>query len=138
MGDTWVHLRICLTCGNVGCCDSSKNKHATKQFHATKHPVKPSFEPGEDWMWCYVDELMFEEDCSIAKPTARNSFKSYAGNTSAGAIGAVEGNGGAGGVAADSGRKHSVPQVAHTRGAKNSSVYDWKKTSPGAYTNPTT
>jgi uncharacterized UBP type Zn finger protein len=60
MGDTWVHLRLCLTCGNVGCCDSSKNKHATKHFHATRHPVIRSLEPGEHWMWCYVDELAFE------------------------------------------------------------------------------
>src|SRR5271165_3294534 len=62
MGDTWVHLRLCLTCGHVGCCDSSKNKHATKHFHGTKHPIVRSIEPGENWMWCYVDELMFEED----------------------------------------------------------------------------
>src|SRR5262249_10759294 len=61
-GDTWIHLRLCLTCGHVGCCDSSKNKHATKHFHATKHPVVRSFEPGESWMWCYVDEVMFEDD----------------------------------------------------------------------------
>ena len=51
--DTWVHLRICQTCGYVGCCDSSKNKHATKHFHATTHPVVKSFEPGEDWFWDY-------------------------------------------------------------------------------------
>ena len=57
-GDTWVHLRLCLTCGHVGCCDSSKNKHATKHFHATTHPLIRSIEPGEDWMWCYVDKLM--------------------------------------------------------------------------------
>ena len=57
MGDTWVHLRLCLTCGHVGCCDSSKNKHATKHFHATSHPIIQSFEPGEDWRWCYVDEM---------------------------------------------------------------------------------
>jgi uncharacterized UBP type Zn finger protein len=56
MGDTWVHLRECLTCGHVGCCDSSKNKHATKHFGHTKHPVIKSLEPGERWMWCYVDE----------------------------------------------------------------------------------
>lgn len=62
MGDTWVHLRLCLTCGHVGCCDSSKNKHATKHFHATNHPVVRSQERGESWMWCYVDELMFEAD----------------------------------------------------------------------------
>jgi uncharacterized UBP type Zn finger protein len=59
-GDTWVHLRLCLTCGHVGCCDSSKNKHATKHFHATNHPVMRSFERGEDWGWCYVDEVMLE------------------------------------------------------------------------------
>ena len=50
------------SCGHVGCCDSSKNKHATKHFHATKHPIVQSIEPGEHWMWCYVDELMFEEE----------------------------------------------------------------------------
>ena len=55
LGDTWVHLRRCLQCGHVGCCDSSKNKHATAHFHATGHPVVQSFEPGEDWRWCYVD-----------------------------------------------------------------------------------
>ena len=59
-GDTWVHLRLCLQCGHVGCCDSSKNKHATKHFHATKHPVIRSFEPGERWLWCYVDEKGIE------------------------------------------------------------------------------
>jgi uncharacterized UBP type Zn finger protein len=60
MGDTWVHLRLCLTCGHVGCCDSSKNKHATKHFHATEHPVVRSIEPGENWKWCYVDEIVME------------------------------------------------------------------------------
>jgi uncharacterized UBP type Zn finger protein len=55
MGDRWVHLRMCLECGNVGCCDSSKNKHATKHFQATKHPVMRSIEPGEAWAWCYAD-----------------------------------------------------------------------------------
>jgi uncharacterized UBP type Zn finger protein len=59
MGDSWVHLRECLICGHVGCCDSSKNTHATKHFHATKHPIIQSFQPGEDWRWCYVDEVMF-------------------------------------------------------------------------------
>ncbi len=48
IGDTWVHLRLCMTCGKVGCCDSSKNKHATKHFHAVKHPIMKSIEPGED------------------------------------------------------------------------------------------
>ena len=57
MGDTWVHQRLCLECGKVGCCDSSKNKHATKHFRAAKHPLIRSIEPGESWMWCYVDEV---------------------------------------------------------------------------------
>jgi len=60
MGDTWVHLRECLICGHVGCCDSSKNKHATKHFHQTTHPIVKSFEPGENWRWCYVDEVFIE------------------------------------------------------------------------------
>lgn len=59
-GDTWVHLRLCKTCGHVGCCDSSRNKHATQHFHATTHPIVQSFERGEDWMWCYVDEVAME------------------------------------------------------------------------------
>lgn len=60
MGDRWVHLRICLMCGHVGCCDSSKNKHATKHFHSSEHPVIRSIEPGETWGWCYVDEVMLD------------------------------------------------------------------------------
>ena len=56
MGDTWVHLRLCLICGHVGCCNNSKNKHASKHFASTGHPIIRSFEPGETWMWCYVDE----------------------------------------------------------------------------------
>lgn len=59
-GSQWVHLRLCLECGHVGCCDSSPNKHATKHFHATSHPIIRSFEPNEDWGWCYVDQLMLE------------------------------------------------------------------------------
>ena len=59
-GDRWLHLRLCLTCGHVGCCDSSPNQHATKHYHSTKHVMIRSFEPGEDWMWCYADELLFE------------------------------------------------------------------------------
>ena len=57
MGDTWLHLRRCMTCGHIGCCDSSKNRHATKHFHATEHPIVRSQEEG--WFWCYIDELMF-------------------------------------------------------------------------------
>ena len=56
-GDTWVHLRMCLICGQVGCCDSSKNRHATKHFHKTTHPLMRSIEPGESWVWCYVDQM---------------------------------------------------------------------------------
>jgi hypothetical protein len=60
MGARWVHLRLCLECGHVGCCDSSPNRHATKHFHQTHRPIIRSFEPGEDWGFCYVDDLMFE------------------------------------------------------------------------------
>ena len=59
LGDRWVHLRLCMTCGHVGCCDSSKNRHATAHFHASTHPLIQSYEPGEDWWWCYVDEVAF-------------------------------------------------------------------------------
>ncbi len=58
IGGRWVHLRLCLTCGHVGCCDSSPNTHATKHFHAEGHPVIRSFEPGEEWRWCYVDQAI--------------------------------------------------------------------------------
>jgi uncharacterized UBP type Zn finger protein len=59
-GSRWVHLRLCRSCGHVGCCDSSPNRHATKHFHATRHPIITSFEKGEDWSWCYVDEDEFD------------------------------------------------------------------------------
>lgn len=59
-GDHWVHLRICKECGHVGCCDSSPNRHATEHFHAAHHPIMRSFEPGETWGWCYVDEMMLD------------------------------------------------------------------------------
>jgi uncharacterized UBP type Zn finger protein len=58
-GDSWVHLRMCSQCGHVGCCDSSPNKHATAHFHATGHPVIRSAEPGEQWSYCYVDDVAF-------------------------------------------------------------------------------
>ena len=60
LGDSWVHLRQCMICGNVGCCDDSKNKHASKHFHASHHPIIRSLEPGENWYWCFVDKLAFE------------------------------------------------------------------------------
>ena len=65
MGARWVHLRLCLECGHVGCCDSSPNRHASKHFHKTKHPLVASYEPGEAWMWCYVDEVFFETAASV-------------------------------------------------------------------------
>lgn len=60
IGAKWLQLRLCMTCGHVGCCDSSPNRHATKHFRSTGHPVIKSFEPGEGWGWCYVDELFYE------------------------------------------------------------------------------
>ncbi|EFC80375.1 UBP-type zinc finger domain-containing protein [Parafrankia sp. EUN1f] len=57
IGSSWVHLRLCLTCGHVGCCDSSPLRHARAHAHAHGHPIAQSFEPGEDWRWCYVDEV---------------------------------------------------------------------------------
>ena len=59
-GDEWVHLRLCMTCGHVGCCDSSPNKHATRHYRHTKHPTIKSFEPGEDWAYCYPDEMTID------------------------------------------------------------------------------
>ena len=58
-GGRWLHLRICLTCGHVGCCDDSPNRHATAHQQASGHPIIHSLEPGEDWSWCYIDELAF-------------------------------------------------------------------------------
>ena len=59
-GDDWVHLRLCQTCGHVGCCDSSRNRHATKHFQTTGHAIIKSFQPGEDWGWCYVDQVYLD------------------------------------------------------------------------------
>lgn len=58
-GDRWMHLRVCRTCGKVGCCDSSPNRHASAHARETEHPVISSVEPGEDWSYCYVDEVAF-------------------------------------------------------------------------------
>ena len=60
IGDTWFHLRLCLTCGHMGCCDTSKNKHATKHWHVSGHAIVRSAQPGEEWAWCYEDEVFFE------------------------------------------------------------------------------
>jgi uncharacterized UBP type Zn finger protein len=71
IGGRWVHLRICLTCGHVGCCDNSPNRHATKHFHETGHPIIQSFEPRERWVWCYIDEAILGEmpKSWLEKPT---------------------------------------------------------------------
>ena len=58
IGDTWVHLRLCMICGHVGCCDDSRNKHATAHFHETEHPIIRSLERGEGWAYCYEDKAM--------------------------------------------------------------------------------
>jgi uncharacterized UBP type Zn finger protein len=68
-GTRWVHLRRCTFCGHVGCCDNSPGKHATAHFRETEHPIVQSFEPGEDWYWCYVDELAFEDDDAPPSPS---------------------------------------------------------------------
>jgi hypothetical protein len=57
MGAEWLHLRICLECGHVGCCDDSPNRHATAHARASSHPIIRSLEPGEEWCWCFIDEL---------------------------------------------------------------------------------
>jgi uncharacterized UBP type Zn finger protein len=61
-GGTWVNLRLCTVCGHVGCCDGSPNRHATRHFQAEGHPLIRSYEPGQDWWWCYADQLTFEVD----------------------------------------------------------------------------
>ncbi len=60
IGGRWVHLRLCMSCGHVGCCDNSPNRHATKHYNATTHPIIRSFEPDEEWGYCYPDEMYFE------------------------------------------------------------------------------
>ena len=65
LGDDWVHLRMCMTCGKLGCCDSSPNRHASRHAREAAHPIARSAEPGEDWSWCYVDEVAF-----VAAPRA--------------------------------------------------------------------
>jgi len=59
-GSPWVHLRICRICGHVGCCDDSPNRHATKHFRATAHPIIEGYDPPEHWGWCYIDEVVFD------------------------------------------------------------------------------
>jgi uncharacterized UBP type Zn finger protein len=79
MGDIWVHLRLCMSCGHVGCCDDSRNRHATAHYRACGHPVIRSYEPGENWAWCYPDKIFAQVDAlpgespqkHIAPPAAR-------------------------------------------------------------------
>jgi K+:H+ antiporter len=70
-GDAWIGLRLCLTCGHVGCCDDSKNRHATAHFNQTQHPLIRSLEPGEKWGWCYLDNILFEKMPRIPRRTLR-------------------------------------------------------------------
>ncbi len=70
MGGRWLHLRMCATCGHIGCCDSSPNRHATAHVHASGHPIIRSAEPGEDWFWCYEDELAF----TVSGPASRSGM----------------------------------------------------------------
>ncbi len=74
-GGTWVHLRLCMSCGHVGCCDSSPGRHASHHFRATHHPVVKSFEPREDWAWCYRHEEMVDAIPAFPSesPTAHHS-----------------------------------------------------------------
>lgn len=78
MGDTWVHLRLCLTCGHVGCCDSSPAQHATAHFRETGHPVVQSFEPGEDWFWDYQTNQYYDGP-DLAPPESRPSEETTPG-----------------------------------------------------------
>jgi len=66
-GDRWVHLRVCLTCGHVGCCNDSKNRHALAHFLATGHPIMQSFEPGESWRYCYVDDAVLPDGTPLRR-----------------------------------------------------------------------
>jgi hypothetical protein len=59
-GSKWLHLRLCRTCGHVGCCDDSPNRHATKHFHATGYPIIEGYDPPEGWGWCYIDEVFLD------------------------------------------------------------------------------
>lgn len=68
-GGRWVHLRICVSCGHIGCCDSSPGRRATGHHRRTAHPLVRSFEPGEDWWWCYADEVAFETDGAPPAPS---------------------------------------------------------------------
>ena len=68
IGSRWMHLRMCLVCGKVGCCDNSPNRHATAHFHETGHPLIRSAEPNEEWAWCYADEMAFVLEAGRGRP----------------------------------------------------------------------
>jgi len=59
IGGTWVHLRMCQSCGRIGCCDSSPHRHASAHARSARHPIARSAEPGEEWSWCYLEEIAF-------------------------------------------------------------------------------
>lgn len=65
IGGTWVHLRQCLACGRTGCCNQSPNRHAQAHFNETGHPMIRSAEPGEDWLWCYVDDRFYKAGVKV-------------------------------------------------------------------------
>ena len=69
IGGRWVHLRLCLNCGHVGCCDNSPNRHATAHYRNVSHPIIRSYEPGEDWWYCYIDDFAFEIDGAPPSPS---------------------------------------------------------------------
>jgi Zn-finger in ubiquitin-hydrolases and other protein len=69
--EDWVHLRVCQECGHVGCCDNSPGRHATAHFRLAAHPVIRSYEPGEDWYWCYLDQVLFELEGAPPAPSHR-------------------------------------------------------------------
>ncbi|MHB8876910.1 MAG: UBP-type zinc finger domain-containing protein [Myxococcaceae bacterium] len=73
-GSTWVHLRLCMACGHVGCCDQSPNRHATGHFLQYGHPVVKSFEPGEDWAYCYVDRAFADAVPAFPQETPAQHF----------------------------------------------------------------
>ncbi len=68
MGAGWVHLHVCLTCGHVGCCDESPNRHARRHWHAAGHPLIQSMEPGETWRYCFIDDIELPEGPPLRKP----------------------------------------------------------------------
>ena len=74
LGSIWVHLRLCLECGHVGCCDNSPNRHATQHHHQTRHAVIRSFEPGELWAYCYADDAYIEELPAFDSEIARRHY----------------------------------------------------------------